>query len=107
MSTDNEDQKVRRIEELEKLLEEHKKEIASLIDQVREVEGAVQTSPNQASKRALDASSHEHEEALGQMSRKLRSLQDGKNILYILTCKNSDLSFRTQQSPGRSLSCHR
>lgn len=80
MSTDNEDQKARRIEELERLLEEHKKEITSLISQVREIEETVQTAPNHVTKRALDISSHEHEEALGQMSRKLRSLQDGKNI---------------------------
>lgn len=76
-STDNEDQKARRIEELEGLLEEHKKEIASLINQVREVEKTIQVAPNQATKRALDMSSQEHEEALGQMSRKLRSLQEG------------------------------
>jgi len=105
MSADNEDQKARRIEELERLLEEHKKEIVSLVDQVREVEATVQTAPSQSTKRALDASSQEHEEALGQMSRKLRSLQDGSDA------SNSHLHtlltlFRTQQSFGGPCSCY-
>ena len=79
MNENADQQKSKRIEELEGLLEEHKKEISSLSTQAMEKEAVAQAASANALKRQREDTSGDHEQAMGQLSRKLRSMQEELN----------------------------
>lgn len=75
------DQKSQRIEQLEGMLEEHKKEIENLTTQLASKEIREQsTSP----KRPREDEPEANKEAVGQLTRKIRKLQEGRFIITLV-----------------------
>ena len=80
MSGNFDDQKSQRIEQLEGMLEEHKKEIESLTTQLASKEIDEESA---SPKRPREVESEPNKEAVGQLTRKIRKLQEG----MFLSCK--------------------